>query len=161
MVLSPQLYTIKVITIGSKPWSLTYADNTTETVQGPDNWPSSGDSGVEMPAASGNAFVFGFFDASGGYQDAPNWRIFEHELCGHIWAGGGSGTSGCRPEHDDAIKTENEIAVEHGAVERGTFSTTFQGESTWRAVNGNVCYFKNCEGIDPATIRDYKMTIAP
>ncbi|NIS80207.1 MAG: DUF4157 domain-containing protein [Anaerolineales bacterium] len=99
---------------------------------------------IHMAAGTGNAIEFGAFKPSGEPIYAPKWRILAHELCGHGRLNQGYvGDKGNRPGHDKTIKTENEIAAEHGHPERGLFKSTRQGESFHYKVEdsskSNVC----------------------
>ena len=83
---------------------------------------------VTVPAA-GSSVEFGSFKANGSAEWAEDWRILEHELCGHARTSGGAGNPGNRPLHDFTINIENAIAAEHGRPARGHFADPRQGES--------------------------------
>lgn len=124
-----------------------------QTIPFPDNFPHTvmtSDPDIIIPPESGDAFSYGEFDVGGLHMAAPNWRILAHELCGHAWAGTTylpPQTSGWRPDHDSTIWIENLIATEHLAVERGTFGSPRQGESTWQLVGDPDYFYWN---LDPA-----------
>ncbi len=88
---------------------------------------------VTLPAA-GSSVEFGSFKSNGSPEWAEDWRILEHELCGHARFGGGGGPPGNRPGHDSTIDIENAIAAEHGRPARGHFTDRRQGESFMNAV---------------------------
>jgi hypothetical protein len=101
--------------------------------------PGAGTGGtVTTPLPGGNA-DWGFFDPTGAPLNAPHWRILGHELCGHAFfldsgthwntPPGHTGDRGDRPEHDQAIGAENDVAREHNAPTRGTWDDPGQGES--------------------------------
>jgi hypothetical protein len=83
---------------------------------------------VTVPAA-GAPVEFGSFAPDGHAEWAEDWRILEHELCGHARTGGGAGPTGNRPLHNMTIDIENTIAAEHGRPARGHFADRRQGES--------------------------------
>lgn len=84
-----------------------------------------------VPANAGGDIEYGAFDPAGKPLFIDNTRILAHELCGHARSApaGTKETPGNRPEHDDAIAIENEIAAEHGGPTRGKFADKRQGES--------------------------------
>jgi RHS repeat-associated protein len=160
-------YTIHVETVGTTKWPMTYADGTTDMVDGPDHWPNTDveEGDVFIPSKASQTYTFGSFDPSGNYVDAPLWRILGHELCGHAVFGFGypaTEISGDRPHHDLTIQVENDIAVEHGAPRRGLYSNPKQGESAWRATKGKTVYYKNkprTGGPYGMQATDYKLTL--
>jgi hypothetical protein len=83
---------------------------------------------VIVPAA-GSKVEFGSFAPDGHAEWTEDWRILEHELCGHARTGGGGGPIGKRPLHDFTIDIENTIAAEHDGTARGKFDNKRQGES--------------------------------
>ena len=159
---SPDTYKIVVEAVGNKNWSLTYADGSTEMVQGPNTWPRTSGKTVYIPSKASVTYSLGLFDANGKYFGAPIWRILAHELCGHAVSGIGypaDQISGDRPGHDGTIDIENKIAIEHGATSRGKYADPKQGESAWRVTTGNSVYYKNKPRINALQATDYKLTL--
>ena len=92
---------------------------------------------VLTPVGEGGT-VWQAYDRKGDLQDAPNWLVLGHELCGHAMHMD-AGTHDPRPQpknnrpgHDQAINEENKLAREHGLGERGLFKDPKRGESAFR-----------------------------
>jgi len=128
-------YTLNVTaaTVGTE--SKVLFDGTTATVPSVSTWPATtpGPNPTVNLVASGSAAEFGSFAPDGHAEWAEDWRILEHELCGHARLGGGDGPIGNRPAHDTTINTENAIAAEQGRPARGHFADRRQGESFFNA----------------------------
>lgn len=106
-----------------------------EGQQGPPAPGSGTGGGVIVPLPGGN-IDWGYIDVDGKPRIAPLWRILAHELCGHaafmdagLEDNGHGGRAVIpnpkpgRPEHDQAINAENEIANEHkGESKRGKYN---------------------------------------
>lgn len=81
-----------------------------------------------------NNFFVGAFNSSGDPLPETFLRVIAHELCGHGVENGGGGTKGIRPDHDETIEIENQIAGEQSPSlpARGKFENPRQGESFHR-----------------------------
>ena len=90
---------------------------------------------IEMPSTA-SSVEFGSFNPSSRGVWAPLWRVLAHELCGHARLNQSyKGVTGDREGHDSTIKTENQIAAEHGEPPRGLFAEKLRhGESFFNPV---------------------------
>jgi hypothetical protein len=140
LVKSGNTWTIeaKKMTAENGDWPRTTPD-TDDGMQRLGGRPGSGTGGsVETPVQGGGS-VWQSYDKNGKLQDAPNWRVLAHELCGHAFHMD-KGTHDPRPQpknnrpgHDQAIDAENAVAGEHpGQPERGSFNDPNRGESAFR-----------------------------
>jgi len=126
----------RTFTISARPatagtGSQTLHDGTTVDAPTTSNFPETQvgkDTTVIVPA-SGSTTEFGSFAPDGHAEWAEDWRILEHELCGHARTSAGAGPIGNRPAHNLTIDIENIIAREHGLPDRGHFNDKRQGES--------------------------------
>jgi len=139
--------TVQAATVGSASTKL--FDGSTETVPTISTWPETvpGPNPSINLVAAGSPVEFGVFGPTGNPILAEDWRILEHELCGHARLGGGDGPIGDRPNHDTTINTENTIAAEHGGAARGHYADVRQGESFFNpAGNRSKVKFKLKDG---------------
>jgi hypothetical protein len=124
-------YTISVKPANRVDENVTLSDGSPATVTNTDNFPEThiGTNPEVIVPTPGSAMEFGSFKPDGKADWADDWRILEHEFCGHARTGGGAGPIGNRPLHDFTIDIENAIAAEHSGLARGHFTDLRQGES--------------------------------
>jgi hypothetical protein len=126
-----RVYTINVLPAALSTERVTLADKSEADIPKTSVFPETAvgpNPVITVPVANGPV-EFGSFAPDGHPELAEDWRILEHELCGHGRTTAGAGPIGDRPMHDLTIGIENAIAGEHGRPARGVYTNPRQGES--------------------------------